>query len=132
MAELYHRVSKTLKARAFRTIWAGMSLFLDNARRIFETAASAPAPAAEMSILIDSRGAIEMVADSDWPLDSLCRERGAAMGYRVTSRGGSVRLEGRSGLQACLIEQPHPARTAERLLLRRPLPAGMPPLLPAA
>ena len=112
-----------------------MSLFLDNARRIFETASNAPDTPGDMSILIDGEGAIRIVSDSDWPLDSLCRERGAAMAYRVTSRGGNVRLEGRSGLHACVIESPHPARTAARLLrgpVTLPLHAGTPPLLPAA
>ncbi len=111
-----------------------VSLFLDNANNIFETASKAPGAPADMSILIDSSGGIQMVADSDWPLDSLCRERGAVMGYRVTSRGGSVKLEGRSGLHTCVIESPHPARTAMHLLGSRPhysAPQTFTPPLPA-
>ena len=58
----------------------------------------------EMTVLILPDGAIQMCADSDWPLDSLMLERGARTGYRVSPRRGSVRVEGREGLRRCLLE----------------------------
>ena len=58
----------------------------------------------EMTVLIGREGGIQMCADSDWPLDSLMLDRGARTGYRVSPRRGSVRVEGREGLQRCVLE----------------------------
>jgi hypothetical protein len=57
-----------------------------------------------MTILIGRDGGIQMCADSDWPLDSLMLERAARTGYRVSTRRGSVRVEGREGLRRCVLE----------------------------
>lgn len=69
-----------------------------------------------MTILIGSDGAIRMVADSDWPLDSLASHHGAHTAYRVTEHRGSVRVEGREGLKTCLLEKAKPAQVARFLL----------------
>jgi len=58
----------------------------------------------EMTVLIGRDGAIQMCADSDWPLASLMLDRGARTGYRVSPRRGSVRVEGREGLRRCVLE----------------------------
>jgi hypothetical protein len=58
----------------------------------------------EMTVLIGRDGGIQMCADSDWPLESLMLDRGARTGYRVSSRGRSVRVEGREGSRRCLLE----------------------------
>ena len=58
----------------------------------------------DMTVLISRDGGIQMCADSDWPLDSLMLDRGARTGYRVSSRRGSVRVEGREGSRRCLLE----------------------------
>jgi hypothetical protein len=72
----------------------------------------------EMTVLIGRDGGIQMCADSDWPLDSLMLDRGARTGYRVTPRSGSVRVEGREGLQRCLLEGRTVARAALMLAAR--------------
>jgi hypothetical protein len=64
----------------------------------------------EMTVLIGRDGGIQMYADSDWPLDSLMRDRGARTGYRVSPRRGSVRVEGREGLRRCVLEGSTSAR----------------------
>ena len=64
-----------------------------------------------MTVLIGADGALQLCADSDWPLESLARERGAEAAYRVTTQGAAVRVEGRHGLHTCLLEsrRPHQA-----------------------
>ena len=90
-----------------------MTGFAQRAQELLEAALSAPT-ASEMTILIGMDGAIRLCADSDWPLDSLARERGARAAYRVSARSGSVRVEGRQGLQTCILESCHPARPLGR------------------
>ena len=58
-----------------------------------------------------------MVANSDWPLESLERHLGASMIYRVSENDGRVTVEGRSGGQAVRLESERPDRAA-RFLLR--------------
>jgi hypothetical protein len=70
-----------------------------------------------MTILIGQNG-IRMIADSDWPLESLLWHHGAQTAYRVSESGGSVRVEGREGSRRCVLESASHARTA-RLLLGR-------------
>jgi len=61
-----------------------------------------------------------MVADSDWPLDSLQAHHGARMAYRVSQRASIVRVEGRAGSRTCLFETAKPERAARLLLNRTP------------
>jgi hypothetical protein len=61
-----------------------------------------------MTVLIGQDGGIQLCADSDWPLDSLARERGARAAYRVTTHGAMVRVEGREGLRTCVLESRRP------------------------
>lgn len=72
-----------------------------------------------------------MVADSDWPLESLRRERGAEMAFRVASDRGRVAVEARAAGRACRLESESPGAVWRRLLNGAPLP---PPraALPAA
>ena len=51
-----------------------------------------------------------MISDSDWPLDSLLREHGAASAYRVSGNRGAVRVEGREGTRRCVLESVNPVR----------------------
>lgn len=69
-----------------------------------------------MSILIGHDGGIRMVADSDWPLDSLAWHHGAQTAYRVSESRGSVRVEGREGSKTCVLESAKPAQIARFLL----------------
>lgn len=84
-----------------------MSRFAEYAQQILdaaEAAASRGESCSEMTILIREDGGIHMLADSDWPLDSLALHHGARTAYRVSQRFGSVRVEGREGSKRCLME----------------------------
>jgi hypothetical protein len=70
----------------------------------------------EMTILIGPEGHIHMVADSDWPLDSLARHHGAKSAYRVSERTGSIQVEGRDGTRRCLLESVAHSHVARLLL----------------
>jgi hypothetical protein len=113
-----------------------VSRFLDDARAIFEAAESASRsgqPVSDFTLLIGNDGALQMLADSDWPLDRLLAERGARAAYRIGELSGRVRLEARSGAQTCTFESESPRAVARTLLglSLNPLPAGNWPLLPA-
>ena len=69
-----------------------------------------------MTILIGAAGGISLVADSDWPLDSLLRESGAQMVYRVRQQDGKVLVEGRAGARTCTVATVPPQAVARRLL----------------
>lgn len=100
-----------------------MSRFVDNAVQIFDAAEAAVRSghtASDMTILIGAEGGIRMVADSDWPLDSLQAHHGARMAYRVSQSASAVRVEGRAGAQTCLFETGKPERAARHLLNRSP------------
>ena len=84
-----------------------MSRFAEQAQQLLDAASAASArgeACPEMTILIGSGGGIEMIANSDWPLDSLMLERGARAVYRVTDGRGVVRVEGRDGSRRCVLE----------------------------
>jgi hypothetical protein len=79
-------------------------------------AAEAAGSCSDMTILIGHDGALHMIADSDWPLDSLTWHHGAKTAYRVSERSGSVRVEGREGQRTCLLESAKPMQVARFLL----------------
>jgi hypothetical protein len=81
--------------------------FSDNAASIFEAAESvlkAGQDPTDMTIVIGQEGGIQLIAESDWPLDSLLAHHGAQMAYRVSQQDKSLRLEGRAGGRTCLFE----------------------------
>jgi hypothetical protein len=82
---------------------------------ILEAAESAGS-CSDMTILLSPEGAIHMIADSDWPLDSLSWHHGAKTAYRVSEQRGSVRVEGREGSRTCVIESVKPMQIARFLL----------------
>lgn len=91
----------------------------EQARNILDAAESASRSGqvcTEMTILIGPEGHIRMVADSDWPLESLARHHGAQSAYRVSEETGRIRVEGRDGMRRCLLESSSPARVARLLL----------------
>ena len=69
-----------------------------------------------MTILIGQEGNVRLIAESDWPLDSLQAHHGAQMVYRIGQRQETVRLEGREGARTCLLESEKLNRAAQRLL----------------
>lgn len=91
-----------------------VSRFAEHAQQIFDAAESA-GECSDMTILVGRNG-IRMISDSDWPLDSLIWHHGADAAYRVSGRGGAVRVEGRDGSRRCVIESRNSA-TVARLLL---------------
>ena len=91
----------------------------EQARNILDAAESASRSGqvcTDMTILIGPEGHIRMVADSDWPLESLARHHGAQSAYRVSEETGRIRVEGRDGMRRCLLESASPARIARLLL----------------
>jgi hypothetical protein len=91
-----------------------VSRFAEQAEQILSAAESAGS-CSDMTILLGPDG-IRMIADSDWPLDSLLWHHGAQTAYRVKENRGVVRVEGREGSRRCLLESSDPARTARLLL----------------
>ena len=95
-----------------------MGRFADNFSAILEVAESAAAGGHDLpdwSILVGLRGAIQMVADSDWSLESLQAERGARMAFRVSRHDGRVCLTGRAGDRSCRSDAGKPNGVARLL-----------------
>jgi hypothetical protein len=100
-----------------------VSRFVDNAEQILsaaESAVEAGHTPSDMTILITAEG-IRMIADSDWPLESLELHHGAKMAYRVSQSAAQVRVEGRAGSRTCLFETAKPEWAARILLQRAPV-----------
>ena len=97
-----------------------------------ESAVQAGHTPTDMTILITAEGGIHMVADSDWPLDSLQSHHGAKMAYRVSQSASVVRVEGRADSRTCLFETAKPERAARLLLNSSPSYWTGPRLLAAA
>ncbi|HEU0119222.1 MAG TPA: hypothetical protein VFQ91_01770 [Bryobacteraceae bacterium] len=96
-----------------------MDRFLDNAARIFEggqSAVQAGCSDSAWTVLFAREGGIRMVANSDWPLDSLARESGAEMAYRVSVNGSQISVDGLSNGRRCALQSEPPAATFRRLL----------------
>lgn len=84
-----------------------MSRFAEHAHQILDAAEAAAArgeACSEMTILIGQDGGIHMIANSDWPLDSLALHHGARAAYRVAERDGKLTVEAREGRRRCLLE----------------------------
>lgn len=45
-----------------------------------------------------------MISECDWPLEAVAAEHGASMVYRLRRSQGFVRVEGKAGKRACLLE----------------------------
>lgn len=98
-----------------------MGGFTENAARIFEVAESvfqAGHDPSDITILIGSTGGIRLIADSDWPLESLQARHGAEMAYRVSHDRDTLRLDGRSGERSCVLATAQRKAIAGGLLRR--------------
>jgi hypothetical protein len=96
---------------------------VDNAVQLLEAAENAVQSGhvpSDMTILISPEGGIHMLAESDWPLDSLQLHHGARMAYRVSQSAANVRVEGRAGSRTCVFETAKPEQAARFLLQRSP------------
>ena len=90
--------------------------FVENAVNLMDAAESAAQTGhtpSHMTILIGCEGGIRMIADSDWPLDSLQAHHGATSVYRITHSQQKVRVEGREGARRCLFESPAATHAAK-------------------
>jgi len=115
---------------------------LDHATELFdaiERCTKAGERPSEMTILVGPSGQINMLADCDWPLESLLEHRGAGMVYRISRHGEVVRLEGRAGTRTCLFETakpdgaaPYPSAERPERLLRPAVFSPGPPLAASA
>jgi hypothetical protein len=92
--------------------------FLENAERIFDTAALAygQPESSDLAIVIGQDGAIRLLVGSDWPLASLQAHHGARAAYRVSRNGSEVRVEGKSRTGSCLLQSEPVSSVARRLL----------------
>ena len=100
-----------------------MTPFIENAKQILEAAENAMISGhgcSPVAILLGTKGGIRIIADSDWPLESLQREYGAQMAYLVSGDLDRVAVEGRNGLRTCHLETAAPARVAHFLLNAAP------------
>lgn len=89
--------------------------FLDDAASILATAEKASGETG-YTLLIRRDGSLHMIAESDWPLDSLAAHHGAQRAYRVTNDGARVSVEGRSGYRKCRLASEPPGEVARGLL----------------
>src|SRR5689334_19132256 len=93
-----------------------VSRFAQQAETILAAAESAGS-CSPMTILLGPAG-IRMIADSDWPLDSLLWHHGASTAYRISESKDSIRVEARQGMRRCLVESKVPADLARAILNR--------------
>lgn len=80
-----------------------------------------------MSILVNRDGAIHMLPATDWQLEPLRIHHGARAAYRISRKGGGVRLEARSADESCLLETQQPAWRMRQLLADFPQYLTIPP-----
>lgn len=93
--------------------------FLENAAKLLDAAQCAVQSGntpSHLTILLGCEGGIRMIADSDWPLDSLQAHHGSSMAYRVTEANEKIRVEGREGQRTCMVETRSPLRAARLIL----------------
>jgi len=106
-----------------------VSRFFENAANILDAAQCAVQSGqtpSHLTILLGCEGGIRMIAESDWPLDSLQAYHGASSVYRVSEVNERVRVEGREGSRTCVMETPKGPSAAKLILggVRANLPAA--------
>jgi hypothetical protein len=82
-----------------------VNAFLRQAEEILDVAMSSDGDAGDIAILIDRQGAMRMLDPKGWTLPALSAEFGAAAVYAVARRGRTVRVEGWSGGERCLLQR---------------------------
>lgn len=85
-----------------------MDSFLTDAESILDTAVSAVRSGnspTEMVILTGVRGGVQILAECDWPLESIRTERSATSAYRVFAQDSVVVVEGRQQGRTCRLQQ---------------------------
>ena len=90
-----------------------MSAFLRLAEQILDVASSAAPENAERGehfIVFDHNGGMRMVESRGWSLGGLREECGAREIFRVERFAGTVKVEGWSRTERCVIQRQRPAR----------------------
>jgi hypothetical protein len=102
---------------------ASQDSFLANAAKILDTAVQTGSPGEDWTFLFTQEGQLQMIAGSDWPLESLAATRGAATGYRLHSARADqpARVEGLQGGRRCRLEADDRSREILRALAAPPL-----------
>ena len=96
-----------------------MNGFIDNGAKIFEAAQNVMNTGempSDYTIVMGAEGGITMIANSDWPLDSLLRENGGGTAYRIKPAADRVIVDGREGSSTCHFEAMSPTETARLVL----------------
>ncbi|MBI4889320.1 MAG: hypothetical protein HY821_01765 [Acidobacteria bacterium] len=83
------------------------TLFADT-RTLLNTAAdcAAAGEASDWTVFFGPQGGLEMVLGTAESLESLSWTRGASRSWRITHGNARVRVEGRHGHEACVLEAP--------------------------
>ena len=81
-----------------------MSAFLERAEDILDTAFEGDADQ-DVLILMDRQGGMRILDSSGWTLPAVSAEYGASAVYHVERRSGTVRVEGLSGSERCLLQR---------------------------
>lgn len=82
-----------------------MSAFLRQAEQILDIAVEESDNGQDLVILIDRQGAIRIMHMAGWSVPALTAEFGSATIYKVERRAGTVRVEGWTGSQQCLLQR---------------------------
>jgi hypothetical protein len=78
---------------------------LRRAEEILEVACQQRDGASTSLILFDRAGGMRMMDPQGWSLSGLIQEYGANEVYRIERKNGSVRVEGWSPLEKCLLQR---------------------------
>jgi hypothetical protein len=107
-----------LKHSAELPISVTVSVFLNNARELFEVASAGPqADDIEFEMTVRPDGSLYMVMDSGLESTAGARAWDSGVQYRVTRSRGVVRVEGSGGGQSCVLQEKRRV-PAQRSLLR--------------
>jgi hypothetical protein len=91
-----------------------VSAFLQQAEGILDVAGAGAPGSREIAIVLSPQGSIRMLDSAGWSLPALSAEFGATAVFRVERRGHTLRVEGFSGLERCLLQRdirtPHTAK----------------------
>jgi hypothetical protein len=81
-----------------------VSTFLRQAEEILEVASGGTAPR-EVAIVLGAAGGLRMMDPAGWTLSAMSAEFGAKAVFRVERRGQTLRVEGLSGSDRCLLQR---------------------------
>lgn len=107
-----------------------MDSFLNFAQEIFDTARAEHHPeTADFALLILPDGGLHMIMEGAFALDSAAAQWGARAAYRVTRTEAGVRVEGKRGIQSCVLSEERGCEFRKALLRDQPFYRMTSPLL---